>query len=98
MTILELLIAAFALINLVAFFLMWQDKRKSLQGGNVERTPEGLIFLMAAAFGSLGVFLGMHAFRHKTRKWYFQVGIPLLIIQNVATVYVVWEMLVRVMY
>lgn len=66
------------------------DKHKAARGQYAERTPEGFLFFLAALFGSFGVFLGMFAFRHKTRKWYFRVGIPLLMLQNVATVYAAW--------
>jgi uncharacterized membrane protein YsdA (DUF1294 family) len=70
---------------------MAHDKRKSVNGADSDRTPEGLLFFMAVSFGSLGVYAGMLIFRHKTRKWYFQIGIPLLILQNAATLYVVWQ-------
>ncbi len=86
-----LLLVVFAAINIITFFVMANDKRKSMAGGNTERTPEGIIFFMAAAGGSLGVYLAMLTFRHKTRKWYFKLGIPLLIIQNTATAYVMWQ-------
>jgi uncharacterized membrane protein YsdA (DUF1294 family) len=46
-----------------------------------------MLFFLAAAFGSVGVYAGMFAFRHKTRKWYFAVGIPLLMLQNLAFLY-----------
>lgn len=93
MTLNQILISIFVLINLLAFFLMASDKRKSMQRGETERIPEGLIFFMGAIGGSIGVFTAMQIFRHKTRKWYFQIGIPLLIIQNLATVYVLKEVL-----
>lgn len=82
-------LALFALINLLAFLIMLNDKIKSVSPGT-ERVSEGLLFFLAAAFGSLGVYLGMFVFRHKTHKWYFLVGIPLLIIQNWATVYLLY--------
>lgn len=82
-----LAVVAFS-INLVAFYIIGSDKRKSEAKGTVERIPEGLLFFMAAAFGAVGVLAGMYIFRHKTRKWYFQIGIPLLILQNMATLYV----------
>jgi len=80
------IILLFALLNLSAFLVMLVDKIKSTEPG-AERISEGMMFFLAAAFGSLGVYLGMFAFRHKTRKWYFLLGIPLLMIENVATVY-----------
>jgi len=91
MTNLHILIGIFAGINLFAFFMMARDKRKSIRGNGKRRTPEGIIFFLAAAFGSIGVYLGMLTFRHKTKKWYFQIGIPLLILQNLATLYLVSE-------
>ena len=68
---------------------MASDKRKSMQSGNPERTPEGLLFFLAAAFGSAGIYAGMLTFRHKTKKWYFQLGIPLLIVENLTTLYLI---------
>ena len=89
----QIIIAILVAINVFAFFLMGNDKRKSMQGGNPERTPEGLLFFVAAAFGSAGIYLGMLIFRHKTKRWYFQLGIPLLIMENLATLYLLKEIL-----
>lgn len=101
MTLEQVLIGIFAAINLMAFFFMAYDKRISRRGGDRgqgqerDRIPEGLIFFMAAAAGAVGIYAGMLVFRHKTRKWYFQIGIPLLILQNLAALYVVREMVVN---
>ena len=45
---------------------------------------------MAAMFGSIGVYAGMFAFRHKTRKWYFVIGIPALILEQAALLYLIY--------
>lgn len=87
------IVAVLTVINLTAFIVMGRDKRKSTHGRNAERAPEGFMFFLATMFGSLGVYLGMLIFRHKTRKWYFQIGIPLLIMQNLATVWVAWQLI-----
>lgn len=79
----------FGLINLVAFLIMLNDKVKSANPESV-RISEGLMFFLATVFGSIGVYLGMFAFRHKTQKWYFLIGMPLLIIENLATIYLVY--------
>jgi len=84
------IIIFFLVINLLAFLLMLLDKNKSKKAG-AERISEGLLFFMATAFGSVGVYAGMFAFRHKTRKWYFIIGIPMLIIQNVSLLYLLYE-------
>jgi uncharacterized membrane protein YsdA (DUF1294 family) len=82
----QILIGLLFVLNLFSFFAMAYDKRKSTRQ-NAERTPEGLLFFMATVFGGVGVFLGMQVFRHKTKKWYFQIGIPLLVLQNIVTIY-----------
>ncbi|XLQ20754.1 MAG: DUF1294 domain-containing protein [Candidatus Moraniibacteriota bacterium] len=69
-------------MNVVAFLMMWIDKGKANKKG-ANRISEGMLFFMATFFGSVGVYLGMFTFRHKTRKWYFIVGIPFIILQNI---------------
>ena len=46
------------------------------------------MFFLAVAFGSLGVYLGMYVFRHKTKTWYFLIGIPLAGLQNLT--FLIW--------
>lgn len=77
-------------MNLLAFFLMFLDKIKSKKN-NAERISEGMLFFLATVFGSVGVYMGMFVFRHKTQKWYFLVGIPMLIIQNSAFLYLAYS-------
>ncbi len=73
----------FLVVNVTAFLVMLWDKMQSRKSG-AERISEGLLFFMATMFGSVGVYLGMFVFRHKTRKWYFLIGIPMLILENIA--------------
>jgi uncharacterized membrane protein YsdA (DUF1294 family) len=68
------------------------DKQKSKKQGS-QRISEGMMFFLATLFGSVGVFLGMYYVRHKSQKWYFLIGIPLLFVQNMATLYVVYLLL-----
>jgi len=86
------IIIPFALINIIAFLIMLDDKVKSSRP-NAQRISEGMMFFLATIFGSLGVYAGMFAFRHKTQKWYFLIGIPLLMIENLATVYLIYNFL-----
>lgn len=83
------LAACYLAVNLIAFLIMLSDKSRSRKSG-AERISEGMLFFMAAAFGSIGIYLGMFVFRHKTRKWYFIIGIPLLIFQNISTLYLIY--------
>ena len=88
----EYILTAFLfLVNIIALLVMWQDKVKSRQGNDANRTPEGVLFLLCAGFGSVGVYVAMIMLRHKNRKWYFQIGVPLLLFQNVATVYLICQ-------
>ncbi|MFC1638406.1 DUF1294 domain-containing protein [Patescibacteria group bacterium] len=82
----------FVIVNLIAFFSMMIDKIQSRKSGST-RISEGLLFFMATFFGSVGVYTGMFTFRHKTRKWYFIIGIPLLVLQNISFLYIVYSYL-----
>lgn len=68
--------------NLAAFGLMGIDKRRARRGK--WRVSERALFLPAVLGGALGGTLGMRAFRHKTRHWYFRFGFPLLLIVQLA--------------
>ncbi len=84
-----ILISIFLVINTIAFLIMLVDKIKS-RNNTAKRISEGTLFFLASAFAALGVYLGMFTFRHKTQKWYFLIGIPLLIIQNSALIYLIF--------
>lgn len=81
---LTLIILWLIIINCVAFFSMGNDKRKARRGK--WRTPESVLFLQAAIGGSIGSILGMFAFRHKTRKWKFRIGMPLILLVQILLV------------
>ncbi len=67
---------ALLLINIFSFFIMHRDKVNSVNRKDNYRIPEGLMFFLVSIFGGLGIYTGMFIFRHKTRKWYFQIGVP----------------------
>ena len=60
--------------SLIDFALMGLDKRKARRED--WRIPERVLWAFALLGGGVGGFLGMRCFRHKTRHWYFQRGIP----------------------
>ncbi len=62
------------LVNLAAFAMMGMDKFRARRG--LWRIPERTLLLTALVGGSLGAFLGMRLFRHKTRHRAFSIGIP----------------------
>ena len=71
-----------AAINLAAFLTFGADKRRARR--NAWRVPEQTLFLLAVLGGSLGAILGMRAFRHKTRHWYFRYGLPAILLAQLA--------------
>ena len=73
-----------AALNSAAFLLFGWDKQ--LSGGWRLRIPEYLLFGAALAGGSLGAFLGMTFFRHKTLKLSFQVTMALIVMAQILAV------------
>ena len=70
------------LINAAAFLLMLVDKLKAKK--NRWRIPERTLFGSALLGGSIGAILGMYTFRHKTRHLSFTLGMPAILIAQVA--------------
>ncbi|GAB6991870.1 DUF1294 domain-containing protein [Paenibacillus pini] len=72
----------FIFINVVGYLVMSEDKRRARN--RRERVPERTLFILAAIGGSLGVLIAMYRKRHKTRHLSFRMGIPVLLVINVA--------------
>lgn len=75
-------IAYLVIINLVTFFLYGIDKRKAKR--SKWRVPESTLIWMAILGGSIGAWLGMKAWHHKTLHAKFRYGIPLIFITQIA--------------
>jgi len=60
-----------AAVNVTTFLLYWQDK--SAAEKHVGRVPELVLHALALAGGTPAALLAGRLFRHKTRKWQFQV-------------------------
>ena len=74
------------IVNLAAFALMGIDKSKAKRGA--WRIPEKVLFLSAIIGGSIGANLGMQVFRHKTKHKSFVIGMPLILLLQIALVIV----------
>lgn len=70
------------LINAASFVLMHADKRRARK--NRWRIPERTLIGTAVLGGSIGALLGMRCFRHKTRHLKFTLGIPAILIAQIA--------------
>ena len=77
------------LINAAAFLLMLVDKIKAKK--NRWRIPERPLFGSALLGGSIGALLGMYTFRHKTKHLSFTLGMPAILIAQVALA--IWSFL-----
>ena len=65
-------------INVAAFALYGIDKHRAKRGA--WRIPEKTLLGAAALGGGVGALLGMRAFRHKTRKLKFTLGVPAILL------------------
>ena len=61
-------------MNMLTFAVFGADKYKARK--KKFRVPEKTLLLLAVIGGSAGALAGMYIFHHKTRKWYFRIGVP----------------------
>ncbi len=81
-----ILFAYLLILNLIGFLSMGLDKFKARK--RRWRIPEARLFLLAAIGGSLGIWMGMSVFRHKTKHLAFQLGIPGILLGQVVLIVV----------
>ncbi len=73
------------IVNAVSFLLMLVDKQKARK--KLWRIPEATLLLSAAIGGSPGALAGMYIFRHKTRHLKFTLGVPAILIVQIAAAF-----------
>jgi uncharacterized membrane protein YsdA (DUF1294 family) len=83
-----MLIGYLLIINALTFLLMLVDKRKAQK--KLWRIPEATLLTAAAFGGSIGMLLGMYTWRHKTKHLKFTLGVPAILICQLALT--VWIM------
>ncbi len=83
--ILLLLLAYVLIISVVAVFVTVYDKWAAKKRPK-ERTRESTLLLLSALGGSVAMLLTMLAIRHKTKHIKFMLGIPLIIILQIALI------------
>ena len=71
-------------VNIIGFSMMGIDKNRARR--KAWRIPEAHFFLVALIGGSIGTTVGMYVFRHKTKHWYFAVGMPVILAVQIALV------------
>ena len=72
-------------INILTFVLMGADK--FFAKADKRRISEKTFVVLSILGGSVGVILGIYAFRHKTRKPKFTVLVPIILVTELALVY-----------
>ena len=78
-------------INVVAFIVYGIDKLKARKGR--WRISEATLLLLAIVGGSIGAWLGMKLWRHKTMHLKFKYGLPsILLLQLALAVYLCTRM------
>ncbi len=65
------------MINVLSFFIMGLDKVKAKK--QRYRISENTLLFVALIGGSLGSYLAMYGFHHKTKHIKFYMGIPLIL-------------------
>ena len=81
----KLILLYLLIVNAVAFLLMLVDKQSARK--KLWRIPESTLLLTAAIGGSIGSLAGMFVFRHKTKHLKFTLGIPAILIAQIAGVF-----------
>ena len=71
-------------INVATFLVYGIDKLKAKRAK--WRIPEATLVLLAAAGGSIGAWLGMKVWHHKTLHMKFRYGVPLILLLQIALI------------
>ena len=87
----KLVLLYLLIINVLGLLFMLSDKLRATK--NKWRIPETRLMLVALLGGSIGVFAGMHLFRHKTRHPKFAIGVPVILAVQVVGAVVVFPFL-----
>lgn len=78
-----IVIAAYiAVLSIMAIAMMKIDKRQAQRKG--QRIPEKNLWRVALFGGGIGAYIGMMAFRHKTKHTNFRIGFLMLAILQAA--------------
>lgn len=68
---------------------MFWDKQKAKK--HKWRIPENTLMFVAIIGGSIGSFIGMQTFRHKTKHIKFKFGIPFILIMQIILFFLVFK-------
>ena len=72
-------------MNIIAFILYGLDKKYAREGR--WRIPEKTLLGIAVIGGAAGAWIGMQAFRHKTKHLSFRILVPVFVVVHVGIIY-----------
>lgn len=93
MNLTNILIIYLIIINAAAFIIFGIDKRRAVK--NRWRIAESTLFLLALIGGSIGALAGMRVFHHKTKHFRFVLGIPLILILQIAAAFMILKYILK---
>lgn len=83
----QLILIYLLAINVFAFFLYGIDKWKAKR--SKWRIPEMTLLSIAVIGGSVGAWIGMKVWHHKTMHKKFKYGLPLILLAQIALIYLI---------
>ena len=75
-----------AIISFISVVVCIYDKIISKKNRVELRVPEKTLFLLSALGGSVAMYVCMQLVRHKTKHKRFMIGIPLIIVLQIALI------------
>lgn len=86
----KILLIYLAVVNILTIIVFGVDKMNAKSN----RQRVRIVTLLGLAFigGSVGALIGMYGFHHKTKKAYFTVGVPLILLMQVVVLFYVMNM------
>ena len=82
LSLLHIALIYLAVINVVTFFVYGIDKWKAKR--SQWRVSEATLLGLAVVGGSIGAWLGMKTWHHKTLHRKFRFGVPLILVAQIA--------------
>lgn len=77
-----IIIIYLAALNVATFVVYGLDKWKARH--ERWRITEAALLTLALLGGSIGAWVGMKVWRHKTQHWKFRIGVPLMLVAQTA--------------
>ena len=85
----KIIVIYLIVINMVTFFIYGIDKWKAVR--SKWRISEAMLLGLAVIGGSIGAWLGMKVWHHKTMHKKFKYGIPLILIVQITLLALYWH-------